>query len=96
MSNHIRQQMNSSTELDLADINTEETSLKNIDPNLDATIKKIKILTVNESYIPSLRALGYGGGKNFRFFFPIFVGKNFNFFLTPSPPQAPTSAPSQS
>ena len=58
MSNHIRQQMNSSTELDLADINTEETSLKNIDPNLDATIKKIKILTVNESYIPSLRALG--------------------------------------
>lgn len=58
MSNHIRHKLNSSTELELADINTEETSLKNIDPNLDNSISNVKILTVNESYIPSLRALG--------------------------------------
>jgi hypothetical protein len=56
--NNIKCEMNSSTELELSDINTEETSLKNIDKNLEDSIAKAKILSVSESYIPSLRALG--------------------------------------
>jgi len=41
------------TEISLVDLNTEETSLH----NLGKDVTKIQILTINDSYVPSLRAL---------------------------------------
>merc|ERR1711963_754096 len=41
------------TEVSFTDLNTEETSLH----NLSKDVSKIKILTINDSYVPSLRAL---------------------------------------
>merc|ERR1712173_366779 len=41
------------TEISLVDLNTEETSLHNLSKN----VTQIKILTINDSYVPSLRAL---------------------------------------